>query len=166
MMIEQGIIREVRALESARVFAGTNQKGLRTIEELKTQMRSKSDGLMSDLQSYYRQLHGSNPPPQTLTAEEQSAHRKIPANTPVLDDYFTNRSKVASSRRGMLHGLMRDEVYNFVDGKRSYYDIYRAVYAESQAAGSWSYGTVSLKDVVSLLDAAVEAKALTLKQSP
>ncbi|HVF48662.1 MAG TPA: M28 family peptidase [Pyrinomonadaceae bacterium] len=166
MLIEQGIIREVRALESSRVFAGTNQKGLRAIDELKARMRAKSDGLMSDLQSYYRQLHGTSPPPNTLTAEEQAAHRKIPANAASLDDYFTNRAKVASSRRGVLHGLMRDEVYNFVDGKRSYYDIYRAVYAESQAAGSWYYGTVNLKDVVSLLDAAVEAKALTLRQSP
>ena len=58
---------------------------------------------------------------------------------------------------------MRDEIYNFVDGRRSYYDIYKAVYAESQAAGSWYYGTVSLADVAKLLDAAVEAEALTLK---
>jgi hypothetical protein len=58
---------------------------------------------------------------------------------------------------------MRDEVYNFVDGRRSYYDIYKAVYAESQAAGTWYYGNVVLADVVKLLDAAVEAKALTLK---
>ena len=58
---------------------------------------------------------------------------------------------------------MRDEVFNFVDGRRSYYDIYKAVYAESMAAGTWYYGTVTLGDVVSLLDAAVAAKALTLK---
>jgi hypothetical protein len=51
----------------------------------------------------------------------------------------------------------------FVDGKRSYYEIYKAVFAEAAAAGSWYYGTVTLKDVVTLLDAAVVAKALTLK---
>jgi len=56
---------------------------------------------------------------------------------------------------------MRDEVFNFVDGRRSYYDIYKAVSAESRAAGSWYCGRVTLKDVVSLLDAAVETKALT-----
>ena len=58
---------------------------------------------------------------------------------------------------------MRDETFNFVDGKRSYYDIYKAVYAESQAGGVWYYGTVTLADVVRLLDAAVAARAVSLK---
>ncbi len=77
--------------------------------------------------------------------------------------YLTNRNKVPCAAGGALHGLMRTEVYNFVDGRRSYYDIYKAVYAESAAAGSWYYGTVTLEDVVRLLDAAVAARALTLK---
>jgi hypothetical protein len=58
---------------------------------------------------------------------------------------------------------MRSEVFNFVDGKRSYYDIYKAVFAEAAAAGSWYYGTVSLEDVVAVLDAAVKSEALALK---
>ncbi len=58
---------------------------------------------------------------------------------------------------------MRTEVFNFVDGRRSYYDIYKAVYAEAAAAGEWYYGTVALEDVVRLLDAGVEAGALTVK---
>ena len=58
---------------------------------------------------------------------------------------------------------MRDEVYNFVDGERSYYDIFKAVRAEQLAGGSWYYGNVTLQDVVGLLDAMVEAKAVTLK---
>jgi hypothetical protein len=58
---------------------------------------------------------------------------------------------------------MRDEVFNFVDGQRNYYDIYKADYAEAAAAGSWYYGAVTLQDVVGLLDAAVEARALALK---
>ena len=58
---------------------------------------------------------------------------------------------------------MRDETYNFVDGERSYYDIYKAVRAESLVHGEWYYGPVSLKDVVGLLDAAVAVGALELK---
>ena len=57
---------------------------------------------------------------------------------------------------------MRMEVFNFVDGKRSYYDIYKAVLAESLYAGRWYYGTVTLDDVVKILDANVESGALTL----
>jgi hypothetical protein len=37
------------------------------------------------------------------------------------------------------------------------------VRAESLAHGQWYYGTVSLTDVVALLDAAVEAGVLVLK---
>lgn len=161
IMIEQGIAREVRALESARVFGNGNPKAEQTIAALVKATNDKRSALMSELTTFYRQLHGSDPKPAALTAEESAASKKIPLNAAGLNTYFDNRQKVRV--RTDLHGLMRDEVFNFVDGRRSYYDIYKAVYAESQAAGSWYYGNVTLKDVVSLLDAAVEAKALTLK---
>jgi hypothetical protein len=101
--------------------------------------------------------------PAPLTDAERAASRKVPANVASFDTYLTNRRKVPNTAGGQLHGLMRTEVYNFVDGRRSYYDIYKAVYAESAAAGSWYYGTVTLEDVTRLLDAAVAAGALTLK---
>ncbi|HVF86326.1 MAG TPA: hypothetical protein VM866_01995 [Pyrinomonadaceae bacterium] len=161
MMIEAGIAREVRALESARVFGDGNSKAAQTIAELVKATNEKRAALMSELTTFYRQLHGSDPKPVALAAEELAASKKIPANTANLDTYFDNRRKIRV--RTNLHGLMRDEVFNFVDGKRSYYDIYKAVYAESQAAGSWYYGNVTLKDVMTLLDEAVESKALTSK---
>jgi hypothetical protein len=108
-------------------------------------------------------LYRADPPRPSLTPAEQAASRKVPSNAAPLDAYFDNRQKVPSGAGGRLHGLMRAEVYNFVDGRRSYYDIYKAVYAEAAAAGNWYYGTVTLEDVVRLLDAAVEAKALTLR---
>jgi len=49
------------------------------------------------------------------------------------------------------------EALNFVDGKRTYFDIYRAVKAEADAAGAWYYGSVSFEDVVEVLESAVEA---------
>ena len=116
-----------------------------------------------ELANFYRRLHGAPPPAVVLEDAERAASRKVPANAAGLSDYFARRGEVPNAARGRLHGLMRDEVYNFVDGRRSYYDIYKAVYAESQAAGTWYYGTVTLEDVVRLLDASVEAKALTLK---
>lgn len=57
---------------------------------------------------------------------------------------------------------MRMEVFNFVDGKRSYYDIYKAVLAEILAAGNWYYGTITLDEVEKLLDANVASGALSL----
>lgn len=161
MLIEQGVEREVRAVQSARVFAGTDRNALQTIDELARRMSARSNELMPDLEIFYRQLYGSAPKTVSLNAEEQAAAKKVPANIPSLSDYFANRNKVKSD--GRLHNLMYTEVFNFVDGRRSYYDIYKAVYAESQAAGSWYYGTVTLKDVSAALDAAVNARALTLK---
>jgi hypothetical protein len=52
---------------------------------------------------------------------------------------------------------------SFVDGKRSYFDIYKAVKAEALAAGKFFYGTVTLDDVVKTLDGNVKSGALKLK---
>ena len=121
--------------------------------------------MMEQVATFSQLLRGGPTQPNALEldAAEHAASRKVPVNAASLKDYFDNRNNVPGRARGRLHGLMRDEVFNFVDGRRSYYDIYKAVYAESMAAGTWYYGTVTLADVVSLLDAAVAAKALTLK---
>jgi hypothetical protein len=161
MLIEQGMQRELRALNSVRVFAGANASANTTIQNLAAPMSRKERDLMADLQICYQQLHGSAPKPIKLTADELSASKKVPANAATLEEYFANRANAKFD--GNLHGLMREEVYNFVDGKRSYYDIYKAVRAEAMAGGAWYYGTVSLKDVVGFLDTAVAAKALVVK---
>ncbi len=163
MLIEQGIQREVRALNTTRVFAGNDVRANNVIQTLAAQTGKKEKALVAELQAAYQQLHGNMPRLLALTADELAASKKIPANAMVLEDYFGNRGKVSSGSGGNLHGLMREEVYNFVDGKRSYYDIYKAVRAEALAGGRWYYGVVNLADVVGLLDAAVAAKALTLK---
>jgi hypothetical protein len=160
-LIEQGVLREQHALNTIRVFTAPNSKAAASLGELAANMKRNGAGLTADLATYYTQLRGARPAPVKLTPAESAAMKKIPQNAAALKDYFENRDNVRV--RTNLHGLMRDEVYNFVDGQRSYYDIYKAVYAEAAAAGSWYYGTVTLQDVVSLLDGAVQAKALTLK---
>jgi len=163
MLVEQGLQRERYALNSTRVFAGSEARANTTIQNLVMQVNAKEKILLAELQAAYQQLHGSAPRPIKLTADELAASKKIPANAAVLEDYFGNRSKVGFGSGGKLHGLMVEEVYNFVDGKRSYYDIYKAVRAEALAGGRWYYGAVNLADVAGLLDAAVAAKALVLK---
>ena len=166
VVIEQGIARERRALESARVFAAGDARAGQLIDAAVERLGRRSAELNADLQTFYRQLHGAAPKAVALTVAEQAAARMVPANVATLEVYFSNRAKVPGSARGQLHGLMRDEVYNFVDGRRSFYDIYKAVYAEAQAAGSWYYGSVKLEDVTRLLDEAVRAGALTLRPAP
>ncbi len=161
-IVEQGVLREARALDSIRVFS-TGDSAVGSVENMKALLIS-NNAPMGELAQFYKQLNGTNPPmPAPLTDAERAASRKVPSNVAPLDTYLTNRGKVPGSNGGALHGLMRTEVYNFVDGRRSYYDIYKAVYAESAAAGSWYYGTVTLEDVSRLLDAAVAAGALSLK---
>jgi len=58
---------------------------------------------------------------------------------------------------------MARECYGFVDGKRSFLDIYRAVHAEALSAGEFYYGTVTPDSVKGLLDEAVEKGVLKLK---
>ena len=161
IIIEQGVLREVRALNSARVFAQSNKVAAQTIDDLIDRMKTKEDVLLADLRAYYKRLRGSTPRAIKLTPAEVAAGKKIPANVASLATYFQNRNR--GGARTDLHGLMRSEVFNFVDGKRSYYDIYKAVFAEAAAAGSWYYGTVSLEDVIAVLAAAVKSEALELK---
>ncbi|HEV2801413.1 MAG TPA: M28 family peptidase [Pyrinomonadaceae bacterium] len=159
-LIEQGVLREQRALNTIRVFTAPGSRAAASLDELAANMKRNGAQLTADLETFHTQLRGTRPAPVRLSAEETAATKKIPQNVSIKN-YFENREKARV--RTLLHGLMRDEVFNFVDGRRSYYDIYKAVYAEAAAAGSWYYGTVTLKDVVALLDGAVQAQALTLK---
>ena len=161
LLIEQGVQREVRALNSIRVFCETDKAALQRVDNLLARASAREFELMNDLRAYYQQVTGVKPKAIGLTAEELTASKKIPVNASPLENYFNNRGKVKF--KTSLHPIMKSEVYNFVDGKRSYYDIYKAVKAEALSSGTWYYGTVSLKDVTGLLDAAVENKTLLLK---
>ena len=161
LLIEQGVQREIRAISSSTVFSDKRGSTTPTLETLLERMKRRGAELSSDISTYYRQFHSSEPQ-LLLGPAATAAGKKIPSNIASLKTYFDNRGKVAF--RGTLHSLMRDEAFNFVDGKRSYYDIYKAVRAEQLAGGSWYYGTVTLEDIVGLLDASVQAKALTLNQ--
>ena len=163
IIIEQGAERERRALASVGAFVGQNETAAQMVSGM-SQGGTIDRMAGAQLAQFYRQLYRAEPPTAVaLTAAEQAASRKVPANAASLGEYFENRGKVPNAAGGRLHGLIRSEVYNFVDGRRSYYDIYKAAYAEAAAGGSWYYGTVTLEDVTRLLDAMVAAKALTLK---
>ena len=98
------------------------------------------------------------------TAVSSPAQPAEPSRVPALVDdvqgYLDKREKLQRPRA--LHPLMAYEVLNFVDGKRSYGDIYRAVSAEADAAGSWYYGVVTADDVTTYLDSAVKAGIVTV----
>jgi hypothetical protein len=117
---------------------------------------------VNELGESYKRAHGvAKVPNVELSDAEKMAMTKVANNNADLDSYFAKRT--TSLAGSLLHPTMGPEVLNFVDGKRSYYEIYIAVKAESLAAGAWYYGIVTLEDVVALLDANVQRGALMLR---
>jgi hypothetical protein len=163
ILVEQGIQREQRALQSVRVLAERNRAALQSIDQMVKRVQEQESVMNADLRTLYRQVHGSDPARKSLSAAEKAASGKVPVNARNLEEYFTNRQKIGFRPGVQLHGLMRSEIYNFIDGKRSYFDVYKAVRAEALAAGSWYYGTVRLEDVANILDAGVDTKAWSLR---
>ncbi len=161
MMVEQGLSRERGALESIRVFSQGDSKAEAPIDRMVGRRKAQRSELLSELTAFYVSVNGVQPPEIKLEPPELEASKKVPSNISSIKDYFAKRRRVRGGSG--LHGLMRSELYRFVDGERSYYDIYEALRAEAQAAGSWYYGKVELKDVVELLDAAVDAGVLELR---
>jgi hypothetical protein len=159
IIIEQGIMREERALKSITRLLGNDIILMSQINDVSKQLLAKKTVMISEISNIFSTNHRVKPSNIKLSANEQSAIKKVPKNNPVLDDYFGKRKGGAPGI--VTHSTMRMEIFNFVDGKRSYYDIYKAVLAESLAAGTWYYGTVKLEDVVKLLDTNIESGALT-----
>lgn len=74
--------------------------------------------------------------PVAEAAESVSAGAgPVPILVDDVQGFLDRREKV--SRPPSLHNLMLYEVLNFVDGERTFADIYRAVAAEADAAGDW-----------------------------
>ena len=96
---------------------------------------------------------------RAASSPPQGASR-VPALVDSTQGYLDKRSKLQRPRT--LHPLMAYEVLNFVDGRRSYADIHRAVAAEADAAGAWYYGVVSYDDVAAYLDSGEKAGVLTV----
>jgi len=162
LLIEQGILREIRALNSVGKFAGNDATANRSIASVVNQMKARQKGLLTEIADLYKRLNGVEKLPSlALDETESAASKKIPVNDKVLDTYFEKRARDAEGTT--LHPTMRTELLNFVDGKRSYFDIYKAVKAEALAAGSWYYGTVKMEDVIKVLDANIASGAMTLR---
>jgi len=158
LLIEQGSMRERRALNSMRVIAGSDKPANESIDTFLRLVDEREKQLISQLVLVHRTKYGAASD-VSLSSEALDAMKSIPYNIASLDEYLTKRTNVRTN----LHGLMARETMSFVDGKRSFYEIFKAVRAEQLAAGKFFYGTVTLEDVVKILDANVKSGALKLK---
>lgn len=161
IILEQAALRETRALMSVADVVGKNDNSSKKIAAMVERLKANNKVLIDDVDAYYMFKNNTSKTPKIeLSPQELAASKKIPKNNPDLDAYFGNRRGGAPGVS--IHSTMRMEVFNFVDGKRSYYDIYKAVLAEILAAGNWYYGTITLDEVEKLLDANVASGALSL----
>jgi hypothetical protein len=158
LMIEQGSIRERRALNSMRMIAGNDQKANKTIDAFLTNVDSREKQLVAELTAFYRDRYGKAPV-LAMSPAQTAAAKKVPYNVPSLAEYFAKRRNVQTG----LHSHMSTATMSFVDGKRSYFDIYKAVKAENMAAGKFYYGTVTFDDVIKVLEGNVAAGAIKLR---
>jgi hypothetical protein len=160
-LIEQATMRAAATLDSLNVFQPAARLKAQ-IETWKKSLPSAGAGRREALADHYRLLTGqSELPQQQLSDLEKRMAGKVPEVALGVAEYIDKRF---SLRGGGLHGVMAYELPNFVDGRRSCLDIYRALRAEAQAAGEWYYGTVSAKAVDDALESAVKAGVLRVKK--
>ncbi len=160
-ILDQAGRRAQAMLESVRAFA-PDAGTLAQIQALQSAIADTETYYLQDaLLANYRLLSGQGQPAVAQASEEEKAlAAKVPEVAVGVKEYLEKREGLGSHG---LHSLMAFEALNFVDGRRTYLDIYRAVRAEALAAGEWYYGKVTPKSVGDLLDAAVKAGMLQLK---
>lgn len=163
-MLAQAVARGVAAIESLRALS-PDAATAATLATLTANLQDSEGPYMGGaLAEHYKLITGQSPPPTSPNEDESKFAARIPQMaTASVADYYEKRNKIDNKAGASLHGLMKYEALNFVDGKRSYLAIYRAVRAEAQLAGDWYYGNVTLKDVADYLDAAVKAGVLKVK---
>lgn len=161
LLMDEALERERRALRSVADVSKLDRALNNRIFDAEKHLREQYGIFLTHLRRDLLTFEGGSIIDTSLTVDEANAQKKIPENVKDLKTYFTRRESV--KLKTGLHPIMKQEVFNFVDGKRTYYDIFKAVRAESLSEGEWYYGSVALADVVRLLDAAVEAGVMTLK---
>jgi hypothetical protein len=153
VVIEESVSREVRVIDSINTISDdpeTRNATRATVEELLRLTHLKPD--VSQGQHH------------TASSNFEALLKTIPIRTASAIDY---RKKEHDLKRPKgLHLLMAFEALNFIDGKRTIWDIYAACRAESLAGGEWYYGTVTPEAIKEYLDNAAKLGLITMQPAP
>jgi hypothetical protein len=161
-LLRQSILKEQAALASLRRLAG---KG-RSAELIANASRRLEDSLgpeLTALERAFTALTGKPLPNIDLAGDERVMAEKVFVPLP---DPAAFEDALARTERsgGQLHPMMRFEVLNFADGRRSAWEVYEAVAAEALSAGEWYYGKVAPGDVLAVLEAGAKAGAFSVRK--
>ncbi len=161
-LAEQAAARERQAVESVLVFAKAGGPNAAFVKARAAGIFEIGMNLARELDAFtLEMMKAKRLPAAVLSAEEKEMAARVPVNAGTLDEYFGRRGWAVDFPG--LHPIMAKECYCFVDGTRSYLDIYRAVHAEALSAGEFYYGKVTPAAVKALLDGAVAKGVLKLK---
>jgi hypothetical protein len=159
-LLHQSYQKEAGALQSIRRLSPKG-RAAEYVSQVAAKLEDAEGNDFAALEKAYGAITGKNPPNVDLSKEEREMAAKV--FVPVVDIGVAHDAFGKAKPGGSLHGMMRFEVYNFVDGKRNAYEVYEAVAAEALSAGEWYYGAVTASDVLKTLEAAAEAGAFTIK---
>jgi len=161
-LVEAAVAREKGALLSIGVFAAPNGRNALLPGERAAAIGKLGESLRRDVLAAYAGSTGAKAAPDAvLSPVEKEMAGRVPVNAGSMADYFAKRGW-GPGWPG-LHPTMVKEVFAFVDGRRSFLDIFRAVRAEALTAGEYYYGRVEAAAVKGLLDQAVARGVLKLR---
>ena len=161
-LVRHSHARERAALTSVLRMSGAKGRSAAYVTDASARLEAAERADLADLDAAWLAMTGTPAPrPADTTEEREMAGRVYVPTTDIgaFDDAMENVKPVEG-----LHAMMRFEVYNFADGRRSALDVYRAVAAEALSAGDWYYGTVAPGDVLEALERGAKAGAFTLRQ--
>jgi hypothetical protein len=160
-LLRQSVAKEQAALASLRRLAGRS----RASDLLQAASRRLESTLATELDALeraYTALTGQNLPNIDLSPDERAMAEKV--YVPLSDPGAFEDAIERMPGGGTLHAMLRFEILNFADGRRSAWDVYEAVAAEALSAGEWYYGRVTPKDVLGVLDSGATAGAFTVRK--
>ncbi|MFQ5628109.1 MAG: hypothetical protein ACE5I1_05055, partial [bacterium] len=152
-VIEETIAREEEALRSISILA-TGSQALEVIDDFSDNFRDDLKTAKNRLKLFYTR-HYERRPPKTgrLNKAEKRALRTIPRNNPVLADYLSRKHRTGDE----LQTAFANNILDFVNGRRSVYEIYRAVIAKAILTGFLPYESLSLTKVRAVIDEGVKS---------
>jgi len=167
-LLRQSVLKEQAALGSLRRIAGRG----RTADLLQNASRRLEGTLATELDALergYGALTGQNLPNIDLSGDERAMAEKVYvplADPAAFEDALERMPRTGAAPRpeAAVHPMMRFEVLNFADGRRSAWEVYEAVAAEALSAGEWYFGAVAPADVFALLEAGATAGAFTVRK--
>jgi hypothetical protein len=157
-LVEQSVERDTRALESVAVIAGGKRS---LLDGFIAGLRKLRQSHLAELSAQFLALSGARTLPlEELSAAEKELQKLKPQLSGGPAEFLERRNKVKFVQG--LDGLMAFEALNFVDGKRSGLDIYRAVRAEAQSAPEGYYRGVEADKVLDYLKNLAAAELIKL----